>query len=273
MTPGQRGRPSTSERPPGVTGYSDDDAALTAAGEDAAGEQAAVVRATARAIAARLAILPPPASRLVRRTVGELVTVPNRGRADDIDLDRTLDVLAERRPLTSEDIFVRERRRRRRAIVLAVDVSGSMRGERLRTAAATVGALTSELVREDFAVVAFWSDAAMLLRFGETSSLEDVVDQMLALTASGLTNVGFSLEVAERELRYRASSQQRVILLSDCVHNAGPDPRGIVPRLPRLGHPVLTHPASRISRWPTISPAGAGDSSRLCEGTAMWPRR
>jgi hypothetical protein len=28
--------------------------------------------------------------------------------------------------------------------------------------------------------------------------------------------------------------RQRVLLLSDCVHNAGPDPRGVAARLPRL---------------------------------------
>ena len=51
-------------------------------------------------------------------------------------------------------------------MVLLVDVSGSMRGERIRTAAATVGALAGELQRDDLAVVAFWSDAAMLLQLG-----------------------------------------------------------------------------------------------------------
>ena len=45
-------------------------------------------------------------------------------------------------------------------MLLLVDVSGSMRGERVRTAAATVGALAAELGRDDLAVVAFWSDAA-----------------------------------------------------------------------------------------------------------------
>lgn len=60
-----------------------------------------------------------------------------------------------------------------------------MRGERVRTAAATVGALGAEPARDDLAVVAFWSDAA-------------------------------------------------VVLLSDCVHNAGPDPRPLAARVARL---------------------------------------
>ena len=56
-------------------------------------------------------------------------------------------------PLPDEDdIIVRERVRTRRSVLLLVDVSGSMRGERVRTAAATVGALAAELSRDDLAV-------------------------------------------------------------------------------------------------------------------------
>ena len=58
-------------------------------------------------------------------------------------------------------MIVRDRTRTRRAVVLLVDVSGSMRGDRVRTAAASVGALASQLARDDLAVVAFWSDAAV----------------------------------------------------------------------------------------------------------------
>ena len=88
------------------------------------------------------------------------LSLPYRGGSDDIDLDRTIEVLTERPVPEDEDIVVREQIRTRRAVVLAVDVSGSMRGERIRTAAATVGALAGELRRDDLAVVAFWSDAA-----------------------------------------------------------------------------------------------------------------
>ena len=42
-----------------------------------------------------------------------------------------------------------------------------MRGERIRTAAATVGALAAELDRDDLAVIAFWSDAAVLSHLGQ----------------------------------------------------------------------------------------------------------
>jgi Mg-chelatase subunit ChlD len=229
----RRSEAGQDRRGQGVTGFTEDEADLTDAGVARAAAGAAV-RAAAREIAARLAVSLPRERRPPTRGAGELTSLPFRDGADEIDLDRTMDAIIERRPLRPEDIVVRERRRRRRAVVLAVDVSGSMRGERIRTAAATVGALTAELARDDLSVVAFWSDAALLLRLGEQATLEELVDRMLEIEPVGLTNVSFPLEFAEEELRAAAEHHRRVVLLSDCVHNAGPDPRIAAARLPRL---------------------------------------
>jgi Mg-chelatase subunit ChlD len=119
-------------------------------------------------------------------------------------------------------------------VVLLVDVSGSMRGERVRTAAATVGALAAELARDDLAVIAFWSDAAVLNHLGHRVVPQQLLDTMLRIPAKGLTNVAFPLQVAARELARVPARDARVLLLSDCVHNAGPDPRPFAARLPRL---------------------------------------
>lgn len=192
------------------------------------------VRALVRQIAARLALPRPRPDRTARRGAGELAGMRFRGGGGDIDLEATVEVLAERPIPEDEDIFVRERVRSRRAVVLAVDVSGSMRGERLRTAAATVGALAGELAREDLGVLAFGSDAAMLLRLGGPVRPQRLLDALLRVPARGLTNVGFPLQVAARELARAPAADPRVVLLSDCVHNAGPDPRRFAARLPRL---------------------------------------
>jgi Mg-chelatase subunit ChlD len=133
-----------------------------------------------------------------------------------------------------EDIWVRERVRTKRSVVLLVDVSGSMRGERVRTAAATVGALAAELARDDLSVIAFWSDAAILSRLGQRVSAQALVEAMLRIPARGLTNLAFPLQIALRELARVPARDARVLLLSDCVHNAGPDPRPFAARLPRL---------------------------------------
>jgi Mg-chelatase subunit ChlD len=188
----------------------------------------------AREIASRLAVPRPRRDRTARRGVGEVASVPYRGGSDDIDLDRTLEQLAEHPLPEDEDIVVRERVTTTRSVVLLVDLSGSMRGERVRTAAATVGALAAELTRDNLAVIAFWSDAAVLSRLGQHVPPERLVETMLRMPARGLTNVAFPLQVARRELARVPARDARVLLLSDCVHNAGPDPRPFAARLPRL---------------------------------------
>jgi Mg-chelatase subunit ChlD len=169
-----------------------------------------------------------------RRGVGPLASLPYSGGSDDVDLDRTIDSLTERPVPDDSDIIVRERVSARRHVVLAVDVSGSMRGERVRTAAATVGALSGELTRDALAVVAFWSDAAVLLEMGAPVRPVALLDELLRIPARGLTNVAFPLEVAARKLAGAPRAESRVVVLTDAVHNAGPDPRPAAARLPRL---------------------------------------
>lgn len=192
-------------------------------------------RRRAKQIARRLALAQPMRQRRARRaSAGTLTTMRWRGGTDELDLDATLVAIAGNPLPTDDDILVRERVRNRRSIVLVVDISGSTKGEQVRTAAATVGAMVGELARDNVAVVAFWSDAALLVRLGERVNPETVLDQLLALPTQGLTNVSFALEVAAKELAGVPPADARVLLLSDCVHNAGPDPRGVAAQLPRL---------------------------------------
>jgi Mg-chelatase subunit ChlD len=188
----------------------------------------------ARQIANRLAVPRPRRDTTARRGIGELASLRYRGGSDDIDLDRTLEQLIEHPVPEEDDIIVRERVRTRRSVLLLVDVSGSMRGERVRTAAATVGALAAELSRDDLSVVAFWSDAAVLSHLGQHIPPSALLEAMLRIPARGLTNIAFPLQVASRELARVPARDARAVLLSDCVHNAGPDPRPFAARLPRL---------------------------------------
>jgi hypothetical protein len=110
-----------------------------------------------------------------------------------------------------------------------------MRGERVQTAAAAVGALVGDLAGDDLlGVVAFWSDAVVLAHLSQHPSTARLVDALLRIPARGLTNLSFPLQVAHRQLNRIPAKDARVLLLSDCVHNAGPDPRAAAARLPRL---------------------------------------
>ena len=109
-----------------------------------------------------------------------------------------------------------------------------MQGEQVKTAAATVGALAGELQHDALAVVAFWSDAAILLPLGQ-----QVQPWCCSTTCCGFPPAGsptwpFRWSSPRGSLRGVPPHEARVLLLSDCVHNAGPDPRPLAARLPRL---------------------------------------
>lgn len=229
---GSRRRPLPKAPGTSLPGLTDERAELTGVEGDGVVDAATLRRA--REIAAALALARPRRETAVRGAGGELVSRRYRGGSDEIDLDATLAALVEHPRPSDEDIFVRERIRTRLAIVLLVDVSGSMRGERIATAAATVGALAGELADDDLAVIAFWSDAAVLAHLGRRRDPRQLLDNLLRIPARGLTNVAFPLQVAARELAGARSADARAILLSDCVHNAGPDPRQAAAALPRL---------------------------------------
>lgn len=227
---------ASSENNPSAPGFTDESAEVISLREATEEESTAdaKTRALARKIAAKLAVRRPRRDLRARRGVGELTSLRYRDGSDELDMDRTIDVLAADPFPEDNDIIVRERLHTARSIVLVVDISGSMKGERVRTAAATVGALAGELSQDDLAVVAFWSDAAVLSRFGDPMTPLGILDTVLSIPARGLTNVQFALETAAGMLAAVSSPDKRVLLLSDCVHNAGPDPRYVAASIPRL---------------------------------------
>lgn len=214
-------------------GFTDEPAELLPTAPQQAEVDAETLR-RAEQIAARLSVPRPPADVRMRRGAGDLASARYAGVSDDIDLDATLEALVANPVLEESDVVVRERLRTRRSVVLVIDVSGSMRGERVRSAAATVGALVAELSHDDLAVVAFWSDAALLVPLGEPVASRTLLETLVRIPAQGLTNIAFPLELARRQLEDVAATDARVLLLSDCVHNAGPDPRPAAADLPRL---------------------------------------
>ncbi|OLL70934.1 ATPase [Pseudonocardia sp. Ae168_Ps1] len=193
------------------------------------------VTAMARRIARRLALRRPRDPRAARGR-GAPAPQPYRYRSDDIDLDRTVEVLTERPAPEDTDIVVRERTGSPRAITLVVDVSGSMRGEKVRIAAATVAALSGDAgaTGDRLALVAFWSDAAVLSPLDEPATPGVLLDRLVRIPARGLTDVGFGLSVAHAELAGARERRRVAVLLSDVVHNAGPDPRTVARRFGEL---------------------------------------
>jgi len=214
-----------------MAGQSDDEGAIAPLSDSPADLE--VVR-RAEEIASRLALVRRRDRQATSGGRGTLHSAPFDDSSDEIDLDATLEAMLDAPAFGAEDVVVRTRLLQPRAVALLVDISGSMRGERVRTAAATVGALAGEMEEDQMAVIAFWSDAALLLSLGEQVESANLMDALLRLPARGLTNVGFPLDLARKELAGARTPHTRVVLLSDCVHNAGDDPVPSAAGLERL---------------------------------------
>ena len=126
---------------------SDDEGELQPLDEGAADTE---VARRAHEIASRLALVRHRDRRPRSGGRGVLQSAPFDGGSDEIDLDATMDALLETPDIAAEDVVVRTRLLHPRAVALIVDISGSMRGERVRTAAATVGALAGEMEDDQF---------------------------------------------------------------------------------------------------------------------------
>lgn len=199
-----------------------------------AGPEYRDVLALAARITDRLRVPPRGPDRGSRTFGGPPARVPYRGRSVEIDLDRSLERILRSGVARNEDLVVVERLRRLREVVLAVDVSGSMRGERVRAAVATVAALAAELHRDRVAVVAFGSDGVVISDLTRPSAVNRLVRDLLAVRVRGLTNIGLGIDIGAGMLGRSVGVDRRIILLSDMIHNAGPDPRPAAARAPRV---------------------------------------
>ncbi|MEO1281118.1 MAG: VWA domain-containing protein [Pseudomonadota bacterium] len=110
-------------------------------------------------------------------------------------------------------------------LALVVDQSGSMRGDRLRSAKRAANEALSRLSRDDMiALVAYNHEVDVLRKAGPVrgfSALEDAIDR---LRASGRTALYAGVKEGGRQVErfYSDRRVNRVILLSDGMANVGP---------------------------------------------------
>jgi len=152
--------------------------------------------------------------------------LPGQG---ELDLEATLE---QPRPWEAQDLIVRRNEPREAEVVAVLDMSLSMTGEKIALTALSAAILRLKL--EHVAVVAFDTEAHLLVRVGESVTPRELVRRVLEVPAQGYTNIEAGLRLALRELQ-RSNRRERVgILLSDGIYNVGWDPVRVAARYPRL---------------------------------------
>ncbi len=216
------------------------------------------LRRQARTLAARL--LPALGRTAQPRRRGTRRIVARPGATDgDLDLDRTLERSAGRRPHDARELVARQFAAAPRAVCLLVDRSGSMSGHAVAlasvAAAAVVGA-RSERLR--CSVVAFGSEPLVLLSQHAARPAASVVDDLLSLRGHGRTDLARALRVAAEQLEHVPPGGRTALLLSDALHTKGEDPLSAAAILDRLDVLGTSVEADSIAAGQALARRGRG---------------
>ncbi|HTU30399.1 MAG TPA: VWA domain-containing protein [Solirubrobacteraceae bacterium] len=195
------------------------------------------LRSKARALARRL--LPRlGASGRPRRRGTHRLAIHAGTLEGELDLERTLDRTGARRPRHGSELVTRRFAAAPRAVCLLVDRSGSMGGHAVALAAVAASAVVSAAVSDGAGgagserlrcgVIAFASETLVLRSLDDPAPAERVIDDLLSLRGHGRTDLAAALRAAARLLEEAPGGRDRLrtaVLLSDCLHTRGLDPR------------------------------------------------
>ena len=257
---------------------------LSAGALDYAGERAYLCaqQLAAGAVLQRAARLVGPL-KAATRTAREPMLEPWGG---ELDIEATLENLLGKPHPEPGDLIVQRRVDRRHQVVLMVDTSLSMAGEKMALAAVAAAVLALKLRPGDLAVVLFADAARVVSRFGEEVAPAELVRRMLAVPCGGGTDIAAGLRAGHAELQRGRDPGRSGLLVSDGVFTSGADPLPAAARFGPLhvllmeeqtaaldpGAPVTTWIAPRLHVGEAIARAADGGIVRV-DGFPALPRR
>jgi Mg-chelatase subunit ChlD len=175
--------------------------------------------------------------------------LPADAQGADLDLEETLEnsplgvmaaVGAAHPPVTlgAPDIWMSYRVQRPQPVVLTVDTSLSMTGEKLALTAVALAVVLLQFPEDPIGIIAFENEARVLKRPDERISLQQLVERFLDVPAQGYTHLEDGMRAALRLVRSaavrRTGRPASAVLLTDGKYTAGRDPAFLAPRFPHL---------------------------------------
>jgi len=203
------------------------------------------------------------------RRDGPMVSAPYQFQCDEIDLDATVEKrLASPSAAGSSaiadwtELVVKERSPRRRAFVVMVDQSRSMRGSKAVSAALVAATLLFNLPAEDeWGVIAFAEKSHTIRGVGKRRLHDETIRELLEMRSEGCTDITAGLETGFAELTKTHTRDRIGILVTDGWLNTGPPPFAQVRQFSRLH--VIELPGGDPALCARIASAGRGTVSRV----------
>lgn len=134
-----------------------------------------------------------------------------------IDLEETISNLLEGgktvETITNDDFLVSKTTDGLRCLVLELDISGSMKGNKLAQMALCTTMLVYAFKPEELALTFFESNTRKLKNLDEDVELEKVVDELLDITARGGTCINHALKWANLQFEKKARSKYKLNVL------------------------------------------------------------
>lgn len=137
-----------------------------------------------------------------------------------------------------EDIWMEYRTVRDQAVILSVDTSLSMTGEKLALTAVALAVVLLQFPDDPVGIVAFENEAQVLKSPEEKITIEELIARFLDVPAQGYTHLEAGMKSALSLLRHVGAGRSRrppsCVLLTDGKYTAGKDPAYLAPRFPHL---------------------------------------
>lgn len=174
--------------------------------------------------------------------VALLRELPANAEQPEFDFDESLEnsplPLSGRAPLTEDDIWMSYSVHRPQGVVLSVDTSLSMTGEKLALTAVAIAVVLLQFPDDPVGVVAFENEAKIIKRPQERISVHQLVERFLDVPAQGYTHLEDGLKAALRVSHDASAAGQgrpaSTVLLTDGKYTAGKDPAYLAPRFSHL---------------------------------------
>ncbi len=165
-------------------------------------------------------------------TESELQSLPDTVQSLELDVEETLTQgFLSSGVLTPEPIY-QARRERDHGLILLLDTSLSMKGEKLALLGVTVAAVAMSLPKESIAILGFDSEVHAIKKFGEVTTPEECVEHLLSIPPGGFTNIELSLLTAKEWIQASGYQNARVILVSDGRYTEGKHPVALAASFP-----------------------------------------